>query len=118
GAGSALHFGRARSPAQIAQRCPPVQRQAGYRHRINFNLKSERKWVTMITREQINELAQFEDHDSCALTYYFQPATPRNKAHKEEAILTKDLAREAMRKLESENVEGKAGGKTKEKLDS
>jgi peptide subunit release factor 1 (eRF1) len=72
----------------------------------------------MITREQINELAQFEDHDSCALTYYFQPTTPRNKAHKEEAILTKDLAREAMRKLESASAEGKATGKTKEKLDS
>ncbi len=55
----------------------------------------------MITREQITELAQFEDHASCALSFYFQPATPRNKAHKEEAILTKDLAREALRQLES-----------------
>jgi len=54
----------------------------------------------MITREQINELAQFEDQASCALSFYFQPATPRNKAHKEEAILTKDLAREALRQLE------------------
>ena len=72
----------------------------------------------MITREQINELAQFEDHDFCALTYYFQPTTPRNKAHKEEAILTKDLAREALRKLECESAEGKTGGRTKEKLNS
>jgi rubrerythrin len=72
----------------------------------------------MITREQINELAQFEDHDSCALTYYFQPTTPRNKAHKEETILAKDLAREALRKLESESVVGNATGRTKEKLDS
>ncbi|HZW96979.1 MAG TPA: hypothetical protein VFF64_28800 [Candidatus Eremiobacteraceae bacterium] len=55
----------------------------------------------MITREQITELAQFEDQASCALSFYFQPATPRNKAHKEEAILTKDLAREALRQLES-----------------
>ncbi len=55
----------------------------------------------MITREQINELAQFEDQSSCALSFYFQPAAPRNKAHKEEAILTKDLAREALRRLES-----------------
>jgi peptide subunit release factor 1 (eRF1) len=55
----------------------------------------------MITREQINELAQFEDQKSCALSFYFQPATPRNKAHKEEAILTKDLAREALRQIES-----------------
>jgi peptide chain release factor subunit 1 len=70
----------------------------------------------MITREQINELAQFEDHDSCALTYYFQPSTPRNKAHKEEAILTKDLAREALRELERKSLEGAT--KTKEKLES
>ncbi len=55
----------------------------------------------MITREQIHELAQFEDPSACALSFYFQPTTPRNKAHKEEAILTKDLAREAMRQLET-----------------
>jgi peptide subunit release factor 1 (eRF1) len=55
----------------------------------------------MITREQINELAQFEDQASCALSFYFQPATPRNKAHKEDAILAKDLAREALRQIET-----------------
>jgi peptide subunit release factor 1 (eRF1) len=55
----------------------------------------------MITREQIHELAEFEDPSAYALSFYFQPAPPRNKAHKEEAILTKDLAREAIRQLES-----------------
>jgi peptide subunit release factor 1 (eRF1) len=55
----------------------------------------------MITREQIHELAQFEDQGACALSFYFQPTPPRNKAHKEEAILTKDLAREALRQLET-----------------
>ena len=55
----------------------------------------------MITREQIHELAQFEDRESCALSFYFQPTPARNKAHKEDAILAKDLAREAMRQLES-----------------
>jgi hypothetical protein len=64
----------------------------------------------MITREQIQELAQFEDGDGCALSFYFQPATPRNKAHKGEAILTKDLAREALRQLENK---GKANPKDK-----
>ncbi|HZZ16107.1 MAG TPA: hypothetical protein VFE08_09125 [Candidatus Sulfotelmatobacter sp.] len=54
----------------------------------------------MMTREQIQELAQFEDEGTCALSFYFQPPTPRNKAHKEEAILTKDLVREALRQLE------------------
>src|SRR5580693_8094943 len=55
----------------------------------------------MITQEEIHELAEFEDPSACALSFYFQPTPPRNKAHKEEAILTKDLAREAMRQLES-----------------
>jgi peptide subunit release factor 1 (eRF1) len=58
----------------------------------------------MITREQIQELAQFEDRAACALSFYFQPTAPRNKAHKEETILTKDLAREAMRQLESKST--------------
>ncbi|MBZ5688252.1 MAG: host attachment protein [Acidobacteriia bacterium] len=54
-----------------------------------------------MTREQIRELAEFQDQDSCAVSFYFQPSTPCNKAHKEDTILIKDLAREAMRTLES-----------------
>jgi len=54
-----------------------------------------------ITREQLRELAEFQDDQSCAVSFYFQPSTPRNKAHKEDTILIKDLAREAMRTLES-----------------
>jgi peptide subunit release factor 1 (eRF1) len=57
----------------------------------------------MITREQIHELAQFEDQSACALSFYFRPTAPRNKAHKEDAILTKDLAREALRQLETKS---------------
>jgi peptide subunit release factor 1 (eRF1) len=66
----------------------------------------------MITREQIHELAQFEDQGACALSFYFQPTAPRNKAHKEEAILTKDLAREVLRQLESKS---KSNGNSKDK---
>lgn len=54
-----------------------------------------------MTREQIRELAEFHEPNSCAVSFYFQPSTPRNKAHKEDTILIKDLAREAMRALES-----------------
>jgi peptide subunit release factor 1 (eRF1) len=54
-----------------------------------------------MTREQIRQLAEFQDNNSSAVSFYFQPSTPRNKAHKEDAILIKDLAREAMRNLES-----------------
>ena len=53
-----------------------------------------------MTREQIRELAEFKDQNSCAVSFYFQPSTPCNKAHKEDTILIKDLAREAMRALE------------------
>src|SRR6202035_793552 len=55
-----------------------------------------------ITREQIRELAEFQDKESCAVSFYFQPSAPRNKAHKEDMILIKDLAREALRSLESQ----------------
>jgi peptide subunit release factor 1 (eRF1) len=55
-----------------------------------------------ITREQIRELAEFHDEKSCAVSFYFQPSPPRNKAHKEDMILIKDLAREALRSLESQ----------------
>jgi len=54
-----------------------------------------------MTREQILELAEFHDEKACALSFYFQPQTPRNKAHKEDAILIKDLVREAQRGLEN-----------------
>jgi peptide subunit release factor 1 (eRF1) len=54
-----------------------------------------------ISREQIRELAEFQDAKSCALSFYFQPSAPRNKAHKEDTILIKDLAREAVRNMES-----------------
>jgi peptide subunit release factor 1 (eRF1) len=75
----------------------------------------------MITREQIQELAQFEDQAACALSFYFQPTAPRNKAHKEQTILTKDLAREALRQLESRSSNGKSKNKeskSKERYES
>ncbi len=71
----------------------------------------------MITREQIHELAEFEDPGACAFSFYFQPTPPRNKAHKEEAILTKDLAREALHQLESRSKEN-GNRKDKDKFES
>ena len=44
-----------------------------------------------MTRDQIRQLAEFTDNNSCAGSFYFQPSTPRNKAHKEDTILIKDL---------------------------
>ena len=63
-----------------------------------------------ITREQIRELAEFRDEKSCAVSFYFQPSTPRNKAHKEDMILIKDLTREALRSLESQGKKECARG--------
>ena len=61
-----------------------------------------------MTREQIRELAEFQNGKSCAVSFYFQPSTPRNKAHKEDTILIKDLAREALRGLDGNGPDGKA----------
>jgi peptide chain release factor subunit 1 len=62
-----------------------------------------------IAREQVRDLAAFEDPALSAISFYFQPATPRNKSHKEHNILIKDLAREALRSLEArtENKEAR-----------
>jgi len=56
----------------------------------------------MITREEIRELAQFRPAltGSSAVSFYFQPRTPQNKSHREEAILAKDLVRTALREAE------------------
>ncbi len=67
-----------------------------------------------ITHEQIRELAEFHDERSCAITFYFQPSTPRNRAHKEDAILIKDLVREAMGNPETKRPPAKISAKRKD----
>ncbi len=54
----------------------------------------------MITRENIVELAQFHSAEGCAITFYFQPALPRDKSHREEVIQIKDLVRNALHEVE------------------
>jgi peptide subunit release factor 1 (eRF1) len=51
----------------------------------------------MITREQIVELASFESAGGDAVSFYFQPGTPQDRSHRAEAILAKDLVRNALR---------------------
>lgn len=55
----------------------------------------------MITREELRELSQFrfKENEHCAISFYFQPVAPRNKAHREETILAKDLVRDALRQV-------------------
>jgi len=54
----------------------------------------------MISREQLRQLAQIESSESGAISFYFQPQTPQDRSHREEAILAKDLVREALRHAE------------------
>ena len=60
----------------------------------------------MITRDDIRELANFKSPQGCAVTFYYQPATPLNKSHREEAILVKDLIRTALREAEKQGKNG------------
>ncbi len=54
----------------------------------------------MITLETIRELAQIESQDGCAITFYYQPQTPQDQSHRQEAIFVKDLVRDAMKQAE------------------
>jgi peptide subunit release factor 1 (eRF1) len=54
----------------------------------------------MITREELRQLAQVESPGGCAISFYFQPQTPQDRSHREEAILAKDLVRGALRQAE------------------
>lgn len=54
----------------------------------------------MISREELRQLAQVESAEQCAISFYYQPQTPQDKSHREEAILIKDLVRDALRRAE------------------
>ena len=54
----------------------------------------------MITRTEIRELADFESAQGCAVTFCYQPGTPQNQSHREEAILVKDLVRGVLHEIE------------------
>ena len=62
----------------------------------------------MITRENIRELAGFESPEGGALSFYYQPSTPKDKSHREELILVKDLVRNALREAEKNGKNGSA----------
>jgi len=61
----------------------------------------------MITREQLRELARFQSNGAdCAVSFYMQPQTPRDKSHREESILLKDLVRSALLSIENHGKNG------------
>jgi peptide subunit release factor 1 (eRF1) len=72
----------------------------------------------MITREQMIELAEFQAHGAdCAISFYFQPSRPKNKAHREDVILAKDLVRQALREAEKNGRNGSARSDLQRMLD-
>ena len=56
----------------------------------------------MISREELRRLAEFECRlpNELAVTFYFQPGTPKDKSHREEAIEAKELVRKTLQELE------------------
>src|SRR3974390_2448535 len=63
----------------------------------------------MISRDEIRELAAFSaDHDkhASALIFYCQPDTPQDRSHRREAILAKDLVKQALKEAEGKGKNG------------
>jgi peptide chain release factor subunit 1 len=63
----------------------------------------------MMTRDEIRELAAFEADETkgaCALSFYFQPDPPQDRSHRREAIVAKDVVKQA---LKSAAAQGKNG---------
>lgn len=63
----------------------------------------------MMTRDEIRELAAFQADESkgaCALSFYFQPDPPQDRSHRREAIVAKDVIKQA---LKSAAAQGKNG---------
>ena len=53
-----------------------------------------------MTRNEIRELAAFQADDSkgaCALSFYFQPDPPQDRSHRREAIVAKDVVKQALK---------------------
>jgi len=54
----------------------------------------------MMTRDEIRELAAFqadETKGACALSFYFQPDPPQDRSHRNQAIVAKDVVKEALK---------------------
>jgi peptide chain release factor subunit 1 len=63
----------------------------------------------MMTRDEIRELATFQLNDNTttsALSFYFQPNPPQDRSHRSEAIVAKDVVKQA---LKSAAAQGKNG---------
>jgi peptide subunit release factor 1 (eRF1) len=59
--------------------------------------------MSMIERETLLQLAEFQSTADSAISFYFQPPAPQDRSHRDETILIKDLVREAERRARSEH---------------
>ena len=62
-----------------------------------------------MTRDELRELADFQADEAlgaCAVSFYFQPDPPQDGSHRREAIVAKDIVKEA---LKSTAAKGKNG---------
>lgn len=64
----------------------------------------------MISREALRRLAEFQADNESAISFYFQPGRPADKSHRDEAILIKDLVRNAQREAANKNGRRAAPG--------
>jgi peptide chain release factor subunit 1 len=63
----------------------------------------------MMTRDEIRELASFqvdETKGACALSFYFQPDTPQDRSHRREAIVAKDVVKQALKNAAASGKNG------------
>ena len=63
----------------------------------------------MITRNEIRELATFyadENSGAAALSFYFQPVVPQDRSHRNQAIIAKDILKEAQKEAAAKGKNG------------
>jgi peptide subunit release factor 1 (eRF1) len=63
----------------------------------------------MMTRDEIRELAAFQADESqgaCALSFYFQPEPPQDRSHRREAIVAKDVVKQALKSVAAQGKNG------------
>src|SRR5258705_13459874 len=63
----------------------------------------------MMTHEEIRELAAFEADQKSgayALSFYFQPDPPQDRSHRREALVAKDLVKQALKEVNGKSKNG------------
>jgi len=62
-----------------------------------------------MTRDEIRELAAFQADESkgaCAMTFYFQPDPPQDRSNRTQAIVAKDVVKQALKSVADKGANG------------